>query len=229
MQVAAACGALCALITEAVLTAAQGEETYCLSKAMNGALTALVAITAPCGTVELWAAALIGVLAGWLYMLGGWMLERLRIDDAVDAIPVHLFGGAFGLLATGLFSSPAGMKRVFGTDRYVGFFYAIGSSRGSSNQTLLRNQIYALLFITVWVVFCMLPFFLMLNHYGLFRVTKRDELVGLDAAYHMAEMTNDAKKELMNKARDSSGRYFPHHRDGAEQEPEIRGKVVTFG
>lgn len=43
-----------------------------------------------CATVEPWAAVAIGVFAGWFYLLGSNVLIRLRIDDAVDAIPVHM-------------------------------------------------------------------------------------------------------------------------------------------
>lgn len=55
---------------------------------MNGCLTGLVAVTAGCATVEPWAAVFIGVCAGWFYLLGSKALIKLRIDDAVDAIPV---------------------------------------------------------------------------------------------------------------------------------------------
>ena len=109
------------------------------------------------------------------------------------------------------------------------FFYAIGGDRGSANHMLLRNQIYALLFITIWVIVCMLPFFLTLNALGLFRVTKEDEFVGLDAAYHMGEMPANVKKELQNMGREGSGRCMPHSRDEVEQQSNLAGKVVRFG
>ena len=58
---------------------------------MNGVLSGLVAVTGPCGVVEPWASVLIGAIAGLLYMLGTWALIKMRLDDAVDAIP----GGSF--------------------------------------------------------------------------------------------------------------------------------------
>ena len=57
---------------------------------MNGCLTGLVAITARCASVESWAAVFIGFVAGWVYLIGSKFLVWLRIDDAVDAVPVHL-------------------------------------------------------------------------------------------------------------------------------------------
>jgi Amt family ammonium transporter len=74
---------------------------------LNGALAGLVAITAPCHVVEPGQALVIGA-AGGLVMLGAQaLLERLRIDDAVGAIPVHLAAGAWGTLAVALFGDPA--------------------------------------------------------------------------------------------------------------------------
>lgn len=225
-QMAAACGALSAVFTNAIHTGSKGEGAYSLPIAMNGALTGLVAITAPCGTVELWASVVIGLLSGWLYILGSWLLVKLRIDDAVEAIPVHLFGGAFGLIATGLFSSSDGMMRVFGTDRYVGLFYAIGNDE--AKFTLLRNQFYALLFICGWVTACMLPFFLTLHTLGLFRVTKQDELVGLDAVYHSAEVPMDVKKE-MKSAKMRNDKVRRNSQETSERGPErFSGRVVSF-
>ena len=225
---AAAGGALSAVFTGALITGSKGEGAYSLPLAMNGALTGLVAITAPCGTVELWAAAVIGLLSGWVYMLGSWLLVRYRIDDAVEAIPVHLFGGGFGIIATGLFSSPDGMMRVLGTDQYVGLVYGLGDD-SADNYTLLRNQLYALLFIFDWVAACMLPFFLTLHSLGLFRVTRNDEIVGLDAVYHAAEIPTDVKKELKSaKMRDEKPRRLSAQENDADGTEGFSGRLVSF-
>lgn len=49
------------------------------------------------------------------------LLHVCRIDDAVDAIPVHMFGGAWGVIATGLFSSPQRIEDWLGRDTDVGY------------------------------------------------------------------------------------------------------------
>jgi Amt family ammonium transporter len=67
-----------------------GEPFFDVKYLMNGALSGLVAITGGCGVVEPWAAVLTGAIAGLLYMFGSWFLIKLRLDDAVDAIPVHM-------------------------------------------------------------------------------------------------------------------------------------------
>lgn len=57
---------------------------------MNGCLSGLVAITAGCSVVESWASIIIGLIAGVLYWAFSKLLVKRRIDDAVDAIPVHV-------------------------------------------------------------------------------------------------------------------------------------------
>ena len=85
--------------------------------AMNGCLTGLVSITAGCATVEPWCAFIIGIIGGWIYLSASALILRLKIDDAVDAIPVHLFGGAWGLIAAGLFSNERRMAAAaYATD-----------------------------------------------------------------------------------------------------------------
>jgi len=57
---------------------------------MNGCLSGLVAITAGCSVVESWASIIIGLIAGVLYWAFSKLLVKRKIDDAVDAIPVHV-------------------------------------------------------------------------------------------------------------------------------------------
>jgi len=177
-SLAAASGCVSSLFTELFLNERRtGEYNFDLSKAMNGALAALVAITAPCGTVENWAAVGIGFIAGLIYLAGSKFLIRIRLDDAVDAIPVHMFNGVWGMIATGLLSTPKKLMDAYGTDEHVGWFYSF------DDFTLLGNQLLAVGFILTWVVVMMLPFFITLNMLGWFRSDSLEELVGLDLSY----------------------------------------------
>merc|ERR1711981_827918 len=72
---------------------------------LNSVLGGLVAITAGCDKVEPWAAVCIGFVATFVYIGSSYMLKVLKIDDVIDAAPVHFFCGAWGLLAVGLFVS----------------------------------------------------------------------------------------------------------------------------
>lgn len=71
--------------------------------AINGALGGLVALTACCNVVAPWAAFVIGTIAGIIVVFGGKILLVFKLDDAVGAIPVHLFCGIFGTLSVSLF------------------------------------------------------------------------------------------------------------------------------
>lgn len=70
---------------------------------MNGTLGGLVAVTASADMIPIQAAPVVGILAGIATHAATWSLEKLRLDDAVGAIPVHGACGLLGILATPLF------------------------------------------------------------------------------------------------------------------------------
>jgi len=74
-------------------------------------------------------------------------LIKLKINGAVDAIPVHLFGGIWGILAVGIFTSPDLLLKSYGTDSHPGFFYA------PTESNLLGAQLTAIAFVMSWT-FC---------------------------------------------------------------------------
>ncbi len=74
-----------------------------LTQIVNGGIAGLVAITAGCNTMSPAFAVLTGLLAAPIMLLSFYALEQLRLDDAVGAVAVHGFGGAWGTLAAGLF------------------------------------------------------------------------------------------------------------------------------
>ena len=107
-----------------------------LSMALNGALAGLVAITAGCDVIAPAEAMLVGVIAGVLVVEGVFLLERLRVDDPVGAIPVHLGGGVLGTVAVGLFAQGEGLLhgggvssmgvQLLGVAAAVGFASVLG-------------------------------------------------------------------------------------------------------
>jgi len=72
----------------------------------NGILAGLVSITAGCAFVKPWEAIIIGFVAGFLYVGASMLLQRLKIDDVVDAFPVHGACGIWGVLSLGFFGNP---------------------------------------------------------------------------------------------------------------------------
>jgi len=121
-----------------------------------------------------------GIIAGVLYLWGSESLIRNKLDDAVDAIPVHMINGLWGLIAVGLMSHPDHMLHAYGRADSPGLFY-IHSHGGNAN--LMVCQIVGALFIFGWTTFTMFPFFLWLNYMGWFRCESVQELVGLDITY----------------------------------------------
>lgn len=129
------------------------------------------------------------------------------MDDAVDAIPVHLPGGVWGVIAVGLFASSGRVKDAFGHDKHIGWFYSYGRS---ADATLLACQVIEILFIIGWVSIIMTPFFVILNYAGYFRSDPMDEVVGLDVSYHEAKAYREVV--MTRKYGDDTSSY---HDDGS--------------
>eukprot|EP01082_Thalassiosira_pseudonana_P013924 g11606.t1 g11606 contig6:199603-201681(-) len=170
-----------------------GEIVFSLSYAMNGCLSGLVAITAGCSVVEHWAAIIIGLVGGALYLACSKLLVKKRIDDAVDGIPVHLINGIWGTLSVGLFAVPELLEQVYGRGDHAGWFYSWG--QGSADAKLLGAQVVGILFVSGWVMITMFPFFCFLHYVGWLRADSLEEVVGLDAAYSQGVLQTRARAQ----------------------------------
>ena len=205
--VSAAAGCVTCMFFDTIIDYLQtGETSYDLTMAMNGSLGGLVGITAGCSVVEPWAALIIGMVSGIVYYCVSKALIKLRIDDAVDAIPVHFGTGIWAVIAVGLFAEPNRLELAYSTSVHVGWFY------NTSDANLLLVQICSLLFIIGWVVTIMTPFFLVLKAAGMFRVDELEEDVGLDishhrgSAYDMSGPDDEHVKELMEERASKHGK-----------------------
>ncbi len=142
-----------------------------IGMAGNGAIGGLVAITAPSGFVELWAAPIIGLVAGGVVVYGILAIDKW-IDDPVGALSAHGLAGIWGTLACGLFTSP----RLAAVGE-AGLFYT-----GDPGQ--LFNQAVGVVVAFVFVFSAsFLTFWLIKKTYGL-RVTAEEEDAGLDISEH---------------------------------------------
>ena len=188
---AAATGAVTAMFTDTILDAMKtGETSYDLTMAMNGCLGGLVAVTAGCSVVQPWAAVIIGFIGGLVYVGFSKFLVAMKIDDAVDAVPVHFANGFWGVLAVGFFADPDLMAIAGYNSDKGGVFYGKGGD-------LMVCQLASLGWIIGWVVVLMTPFFMLLKVAGMFRVDPLEEEVGLDISHHRgaAYDLSGAKKE----------------------------------
>lgn len=164
-----------------------------------------------------WAAIIVGLFAGLLYLFTSKVLVRVRIDDAVEAIPVHMTNGIWGSFAVGLFAAPSELQLVYGKANHVGLFYSW--HQGSGDGTLLGVQCLGILFVVGWVFCLMSPFFLFLNYKGWFRADVLNEIAGLDLSYHdgvdmelVTQIRNQRKNLHVNsRNRFSSNSACPHH------------------
>ena len=142
-----------------------------LSMAMNGALAGLVAVTAPCAYIDPWAAIAIGVVGGVLVILGSELLDKLKIDDPVGAVPVHALNGIWGSLAIGLFG-----KSSLGVAN-DGLFYGGG-------LTQLGIQLVGVLAVAGFVFVGMGIIFKLIDKTIGLRVSQEEEFRGLDIGEH---------------------------------------------
>jgi Amt family ammonium transporter len=78
-----------------------------LGMTLNGGLAGLVAITAPCAFVSVGSAFFIGVVAGILVVLSVLLFDRVKVDDPVGAVSVHMTNGVWGTLSLGLLADPS--------------------------------------------------------------------------------------------------------------------------
>jgi len=97
--------ACCVAIVSSTLTAwiMLGKPDF--SMTVNGALAGLVAITAPCAFVSVGSSAIIGLIAGILVVFAVIFFDKIKVDDPVGALSVHLMNGMWGTIAVGLFAT----------------------------------------------------------------------------------------------------------------------------
>lgn len=179
----AAAGVSALLLNLYILDRRTGEALFDLKFLMNGALSGLVSITAGCGVMEPWAAVVTGVVAGVVYIAGNHGLVYLRLDDAVDAIPVHFLNGVWGLISVGLLACPRNLLLAYGRNSHPGLIYGWWEN-GQTDATLLGIQLIGAFCIIGWVFVIMFPFFIWLDFKGWFRADPLEEIVGLDTSYH---------------------------------------------
>jgi Amt family ammonium transporter len=168
-QLAAAAGVVTAAITVYLKS-----KTVDIGMVGNGAIAALVAITAPSGYVELWAAPIIGGVAGVIVVLGVYAIDKY-IDDPVGALSAHGLAGIWGTLSCGIFTAPRLAKyNAVGEPGlwYNGSFHQLGA------QALGVAAAFAFVFTASFVVFWIIK-----KTYGL-RVTAEQEEAGLDISEH---------------------------------------------
>lgn len=168
-NLAAAAGAIGAMLTVWIK-----EKKPDPSMSLNGVLAGLVAITAGCANVSPGAAIAIGFLAGILVVFSVEFIDQvLHVDDPVGAISVHGVCGAWGTMAVGLFAS-----KEFG---------GIAGLFNGGGLALLKSQLLGVVTVFAWCMVLGTLLFLAIKYTIGLRVSKEDELRGLDITEHGVE------------------------------------------
>ena len=178
-NLAASAGLIAATVTAWVLLKSPD-----FSMTVNGALAGLVAITASCAFVSAERAVLIGLVAGILVVYGVLFFDRLKIDDPVGALSVHLVNGIWGTLAVGLFadqSTPGGIDRD-------------GIFNGGGFDLLIDQAIGVVAVGAFTIVFSIVAWGIVRAVVGL-RVDANSERIGLDSS----EMGMEAYPDIVRK------------------------------
>ena len=144
-----------------------------VSMCLNASLAGLVGITAGCDVTDAAGSAIIGAVSGLLVIFGVWFLDNvLKIDDPVGAVAVHFFNGVWGTLAVGLFASPDVPE-----NELTGLFYG-------GDLELLSKQALGVITVGAWTAVTMTIVFLVIKKTIGLRVTRHEEVVGLDLTEH---------------------------------------------
>jgi Amt family ammonium transporter len=152
-----------------------------ISFTVNGFLAGLVAITCPCYWVSATGSILLGGVAGVLVVAGVELLEWMRIDDPIGAVPVHGLCGIWGTLSLGLFAcgkyGSTGPLAADNSSALKGLFY------GGGTQVLVAQALGSLIITTATFTVAMAVMYLV-NLTGTLRVSEEGELYGLDLHEH---------------------------------------------
>jgi ammonium transporter, Amt family len=147
-----------------------------LSMIINGILAGLVGVTAGCNGVSYVGAVIIGAIAGILVVFAVSFFDAIKIDDPVGATSVHLVCGIWGTLAVGLFNTEKGL------------FYGGGFDQ-------LIKQIVGILAVAAFTIAFSLAAWLIIKAVLGMRVSKEEELNGLDIGEHGMEAYSGFVKE----------------------------------
>jgi ammonium transporter, Amt family len=173
--------AACAAGLAAMFYAFPKTKTWDVSFTVNGFLAGLVAVTCPCYWVSPTGAIILGAIAGVIVVVAVDVLEWLRIDDPIGAVPVHGICGIWGTLSLGLFASgqfnSTGPLGPDNASPLTGLFY------GGGFQVLAAQAIGSAAIVTATFVTTLVMMYA-INAFGILRVSEEGELMGLDIHEH---------------------------------------------
>lgn len=144
-----------------------------LGMTLNGCLAGLVAITAPCAFVDIPSSIVIGLIAGFLVVVSVKFFDRIKIDDPVGALSVHLVNGVFGTLSVGIFAKEG-----------VTSFSTVNGLLFGGGLKLFLIQLIGVLSVGIFVLLTsLITWYILKSTIGI-RVSLQEEIEGLDIGEH---------------------------------------------
>ena len=187
----------------------------------NGMIAGLVAITAPSGYVETWAAPIIGFVGGVVVVFGVILIDK-KVDDPIGALSAHGLAGIWGTIACGFFTSPRLAEyNAFGNPE-GGLLY------GGGPDQLIAQVVGVLIAFTFVFLLSYGTFFLIKKTIGL-RVTEEEEDAGLDIVEHGMYGYPEQFIPLPEIGASSTGPAAPHAGAQAPVAHQGRGDAVPGG
>lgn len=195
-----------------------------VSMCLNASLAGLVAITAGCDVTDALGAIIIGAVAGLLVVFGVWFLdEKLRIDDPVGAVAVHMMNGLWGTFAVGLFATTSAPEN----SDFTGLFYGGGFK-------LLGLQCLGILSVGAWTAVTITLTYLAIRAAVGLRVSEEEEIQGLDSMEHGLPSAYagfsimDISNTMTMDINENSVIGEPEYEDASEVQRNAAVKVVTM-
>ncbi|CAE7943691.1 AMT1-1 [Symbiodinium sp. KB8] len=175
---AAATGGITVFLLRYLIT-----KKYDVGGLCNGILAGLVSITAGCGNVECGSAFAIGLVGAFVYQGSSMLLQKLKIDDPVDASPVHGFCGIWGVLAAGFLDWGKGIDQYHGWSGWGCVTEGTACKTGLGGDAI-GAQFALIAMVILWSGSLSTIAFLILKLTGLLRISEDVEAVGIDEKSH---------------------------------------------
>ncbi len=152
---------------------------------ITGPIAGLVSITASCAYVEPTEAIIIGSIGGLVSGSGILLLEKIKVDDVVSAVPVHLFAGTWATIAVAIF----------------GDLEAMGIERSMADQ--LYIQLIGIVSVGAFCFLSAFSIFFVINLLFRLRVNKVEEDMGLNISEHNASTATHELLQVLNKQQET--------------------------
>ncbi|WP_158965485.1 ammonium transporter [Paraglaciecola sp. L3A3] len=135
---------------------------------LNGVLAGLVAITAGCHALSPAESAVIGSIAGLILYMGAALLEKLKLDDALSVVPVHLFAGIWGTIAVAIFADLTLLETPL------------------TRSELFVTQLIGIISVNAYSFAVSFIFLTVIGRFIALRVTAEQEIQGMNISEHRA-------------------------------------------